>query len=107
MDLNLEIVLETNIIFVNGIASLVKISKNLEFTMVKYVDNLKKKLAKYLRKVLNLFWKIGLIVATTMMDRIFELLRGGLPFRFNPNTSSAYEHVLKNKQHICFIKEQW
>ena len=50
MDLNLEIVLETNIIFVNGIASLVKISKNLEFTMVKYVDNLKKKTSQIFKK---------------------------------------------------------
>jgi hypothetical protein len=106
MELNKNVTLGIDIMFVNGLAFFVSPYRKVKFTMVEYIPRrLHPILVKYLKQVFYVYTTHGFKVEAALMDREFECLRSDIP-EVNLNTTSASEHVPDIEQQIRLIKER-
>jgi hypothetical protein len=75
LDLNRDVTLTADVMFVDGIPFLMTNSRNIKFNTSEYVPQRTKPiLIKSLNKVLNIYHKRGFKVITTLMDNEFAPL---------------------------------
>jgi hypothetical protein len=106
LDLNRDVTLTADVMFVNGTPFLVTNSRKINVTTSEYVPwRTKHILIKSLKKVLNIYHKVGFKVITTLMDNDFAPLRDDLP-EVNLNSTATDEHVTEIERHIRVRKER-
>jgi hypothetical protein len=106
LDLDKDVTLTVNVMFVDGIPFLVTNSRKIKFTTSEYVPRRTKPiLITSSKKVLNIYHKPGFKVVTTLMDNEFAPLKDDLP-EINLNSTAADEHVSKIERQIHVIKER-
>jgi hypothetical protein len=77
IDLNKDVTLAADVMFVCGLGFMVSTSRKLKFTTIEHVPRRTKPiLVKSLNKVLNIYNSRGFKVVTSLMDREFEPLQG-------------------------------
>jgi acetolactate synthase regulatory subunit len=105
INLNKNITLTVDIMFVCGLPFMVSISRKIKFTTVGYLPGRKQPiLVNLLRKILRLYQHRGFKIETALMDRNFECLRDDTP-ELTLNTTAASEHVPDIERQIRVIKE--
>ena len=72
------VTLTADIMFVNGLAFFVILSRNIrlftaEFLSVRKAPQLKESL----KKIVNTYWRAGFMICSYLMDQEFEKLKGG------------------------------
>jgi hypothetical protein len=93
IDLNKDVTLAADVIFVCGLGFMVSTSRKLKFTTIEHVPRRTKPiLVKSLKKVFNIYNSRGFKVVTALMDREFEPLRSQIHGTIL-NTTAASEHV--------------
>jgi hypothetical protein len=106
LDLNRDVTLTADVMFVDGIPFPVTNSRNIKFTTSEYVPRRTKPiLIKLLKKFLNIYHKRGFKVITTLMDNEFAPLKDDLP-EINLNSTAADEHVSEIERQTRVIKER-
>jgi hypothetical protein len=108
LDLNREVTIAADVLFVNGMPFVTSISRKIKFTTIEYVMSRKEPdLINSLVKVVTLYKARGLNPSTALMDREFECLRNKLLLHgMNLNTTAASEHVPDIERQIRTIKER-
>jgi hypothetical protein len=108
LDLNKDLTVAADIMFVNGMPFVTSISRNVKFTTIEYVTSRSKKnLVKSLLKIISLYKSRGFAPSTALMDREFECLRLELLTHVvNLNTTAASKHVPDIERQIRLIKER-
>jgi hypothetical protein len=107
IDLNKEITLAANILFVNGMPFVMSMSRKIKFATMEYVSSRSEpNLIRSLLKIIKLYKARGFDPRTALMDRefeclCFELLGHGV----NLNTTAANAHIPDIERHIRLIKE--
>ena len=92
-----DIVLTADVMFVNGIAFLVTLSRGIRLYTTEHLPNRKKdQLARSLSRITNLYARGGFCVRTIMMDMDFEKVieQEGIEL-LDINTTATREHVCK------------
>lgn len=97
-----------DIMFVNGIAFLVTISRNIKFGTIKAIPNqTMATLLKGIQKVMQLYKCGGFKIVMTLTDGQFEPLRGDLAgWGITLNEAARDEHVGEIEHYIQTIKER-
>jgi hypothetical protein len=104
IDINKEVTLAADVMFVDGLPFLVSTSRKIKFTTTEYVPRRTNPiLVKSLKKILSLYSNHGFKVTTALMDREFESLRDDLPGLLL-NTTAASEHVPDIERQIRVMK---
>jgi hypothetical protein len=108
LDLNKDVTMAADVMFVNGLPFVTTISRKIKFTTIEYVTNRSEpNLIKLLLKIISLYKARGFNPSTAFMDREFECLRLDLmSHRVNLNTTAASEHVPDIERQIRLIKER-
>jgi hypothetical protein len=105
IDLNKEITLAADVLFVNGMPFVTSLSRKVKFATMEYISE--PKLIKSLLKIVKLNKARGFEPHAALMDREFECLHIELlGHGVNLNITSASEHVPDIERHIRLIKEQ-
>ena len=82
------------IVFFNGMAFLVIISRHVKFTTVKYLGNRTTgNISKSLENINDVYYTHGMYVETLYMYRYFEKIIIIIPVISTFNTTASYEHV--------------
>ncbi len=103
---NRTVWLAGDVMFVNGIAFVVTVSRGLKFITAHHLPSREAKdLADSIRETIKIYQRGGFKVQTLLMDWEFEKIRSLLP-EVLVNTTSAGEHVGEVERHIRTIKEQ-
>jgi hypothetical protein len=106
IDLNKDVTLAADVMFVCGLGFMVSTSRKLKFTIIEHVPRRTKPiLFKSLNKVFNIYNSRGFKVVTALMDREFEPLRSQIHGTIL-NTTAASEHVPEIERQIHVIKER-
>jgi hypothetical protein len=93
MDLDKNITIAADVMFVNGPPFVVNFSGKVKFTTMEYVHwRLQHIIVTSQKKIFNIYKSHSLKVETTLMDREFVYIRADIP-KFNLNTTSTSEHV--------------
>ena len=102
------VTLTADVMFVNGIAFLVSISRGIRFYTCEHVPNRKaKQLAHSLRRIVNLYARGGYRVRTIMMDMEFEKVKDQEGMELvDVNTTAARENVGEIERGIRYLKER-
>ena len=89
------VTLTADVMFVNGIAFLVSLSRGIRMYTCEHVPNRKaKQLSRSLRRIINLYARGGFKVRTIMMDVEFEKVKDQEGMELvDVNTTAAREHV--------------
>ena len=99
-------VLTADVVFINQLAFVVTLSGKLCFGTIQYVRSRKaSSLVKALNKVITLYTTRGLNLASLLMDREFECLKGKIQTLVN--TTAADEHVPEIERRNRVIKERF
>jgi hypothetical protein len=108
IDLNKEITLAADILFVNGMPFVTSLSRKIKFATMEYVSSRSEpNLIRSLLKIIKLYRARGFDPRIALMDREFECLRiEQLGHGVNLNTTDASEHVPDIERHIRLIKER-
>jgi hypothetical protein len=108
LDLNKDVTMAADIMFVNGLPFVTTIFREIKFTTIEYVTNRSEpNLIKPLFKNISLYKTRGFNPSTALMDREFECLRLELlSHGVNLNTTAASEHVPDIERQIRLIKER-
>jgi hypothetical protein len=107
LDLNKDVTLTADVMFVDNIPFLLTNSRKIKFTPSEYVARRTKPiLIKSLKKVLNIYHKRGFKVVTTIMDNEFAPLRDDLP-EVNLNSTAADVHVTEIERQIRVLTERF
>jgi hypothetical protein len=108
IDLNKEITLAADILFVYGMPFVTILSRKIKFATMEYVSSRSEpNLIKSLLKIVKLYKARGFEPRTALMDREFECLRvESLGHGVNLNTTADSEHVPDIERHIRLIKER-
>jgi hypothetical protein len=95
LDLNKDLTVAADIMFVNGLPFVTSISRKVKFTTIEYITTWSEpNLIKSLLKIVSLYKARGFTPSTALMDREFEFLRLELlTHGVNLNTAAASEHV--------------
>jgi hypothetical protein len=105
IDLNKDVTLAADVMFVCGLGFMVSTSRKLKFTTIEHVPHrTKPMLVKSLNKVFNIYNSRGFKVVTALMDREFEPLWSQIHGTIL-NTTAASEHVPEIERQIRVIKE--
>jgi hypothetical protein len=107
MDLNTEVIMAADVMFVNGMPFVTTLSPKIKFSTLEYVPSWSEpNLIKSLLKIISLYKARGFQHNTALMDRKFECVRLELLGNgVNLNTTTASEHVPDIERHIRIIKE--
>jgi hypothetical protein len=106
IDLNKDVTLAGDVMFVCGLGFMVSTSRKLKFTTIEHVPRRTKPiLVKSLNKVFNIYNSRGFKVVTALMDREFEPIRSQIHGTIL-NTTAASEHVPEIERQIRAIKER-
>jgi hypothetical protein len=108
LDLNKDVTMAADIMFVNGLPFVTTISRTIKFTTIEYVKNRSEpNIIKSLLKIISLYKARGFNPSTALMDREFECLRLELlSHGLNLNITAASEHVPDIERQIWLIKER-
>jgi hypothetical protein len=108
LDLNKELTVAADLMFVNGLPFVTSISRNVKFTTIEYVTSKSEpNLIKSLLKIVSLYKAKGFNPSTALMDREFECIRLQLlSHGVNLNTTATSDHVPDIERQIRFIKER-
>ena len=103
-----EITLCVDLMYVNKVPLLVRLSRNIKFGMMEAVTDRKEaSLLKCIKGVVALYRMAGFRVTVALMDGKFVPLRGGLAeLGLRLNETSRDEHVGDIEWYICTIKER-
>jgi hypothetical protein len=103
-----NITLCADIMYVNGIAMLVTVSRNIRFATVEALSNRKAPtIEKAIKAVKSVYLRSGFKITTALMDGEFETLRENLlDMRIQLNTTGRDEHVGDIERFIRTIKER-
>ena len=103
-----DIVLTADVMFVNGIAFLVTLSRGIRLYTTEHLTNRKKdQLARSLNRITNLYARGGFRVRTIMMDMEFEKVKEQEGMELvDVNTTAAREHVGEIERGIRYLKER-
>jgi hypothetical protein len=105
MDLNRDVTLTTDVMFVSRFGFLVSAAQKLKFATIEHVPHRTKPiLIKSLKKMFNIKKYRGFKVSTALMDNEFEPLRNDIKCTIM-NTTASSEHVPKIVDQIRVIKE--
>jgi hypothetical protein len=106
IDINKEVTLAADVMFVDGLPFLSSTSHNMKFTTTEYVPRRTNPiLIKSLNKILSLYSNRGFKVTTALVDRGFESLQDDLTGLLL-NTTAASEHVPNIEHQIRVMKER-
>jgi hypothetical protein len=107
LDLNKDLTVAADIMFVNGPPFVTSISRKVKFITIEYVTSRSEtNLVKSLLKIISLYKTRGFTPSTALMDREFECLRLELlTHGVNINTTAASEHVPDIERQIRLIEE--
>jgi hypothetical protein len=108
MDLNKEVIMAADVMFVNGMLFVTTLSRKIKFSTIEYVPSRSEpNLIKSLLKIITLYKARGFQHNTALMDQKFEFLRLELLGHVvNLNTTTASKHVPDIERHIRLIKER-
>ena len=102
---NKTVTLAADVFFVDGIAFLLMVSRNINFITAKHVaTRTAKSLSKHLDRVIQVYTRACFSVSTILMDRKFEKVKNELVLVVC-NTTGAKEHVSEAERSIRTIKE--
>ena len=100
------VTITADVMFINGIAFLVTLSRKLKFRTVEFVPKrTAKTLAKHLTKVLMLYARGGFIVNLALMDKEFDAVKEHVPY-LQVNTTAAREHTGEIERDIQQLKDR-
>ncbi len=103
---NKSVTLAADVFFVDGIAFLLMVSRNIKFITAEHVASCTaKSLSKHMDCVIQVYTQAGFSVRTILMDGEFEKVKNELPLVVC-NTTAAKEHVSDAEHSICTIKER-
>jgi hypothetical protein len=103
---NKTVTLAANVFFVDGIAFLLTVSRNIKFIMAKHVaTHTAKSLSKHLDCIIQVYMRAGFSVRTISMDGEFEKVKNELALVVC-NTTVVKEHVSEAERSIRTIKER-
>jgi hypothetical protein len=106
LDLNKDVTLTADVMFVDGLGFLTTTSRKIKFTTSEYVQKqIKAVFINSLKKVFDIYTQRGFTLRTALMDREFECLRDDIR-GVTLNTTAASEHVPNIERQICVIKER-
>ena len=98
--------LVANVMFVNNIPFLVTLSHGIKFVTAEHVKSTTaKQLAKSIKRVMQLYGRVGMVVQTVLMDMEFDKTVDGLSDKTVVNTFAAREHVAETERQIRTTKE--
>ena len=102
------VTLTADVMFINGIAFLVSLSRGIRLYTCEHVPNRKaKQLAKSLRRIVNLYARGVFTVRTIMMDTYFEKVKEQKGMELvDVNTTAARKHVGEIKRGVRYLKER-
>jgi hypothetical protein len=107
MKLHKYVTLVADVMFVNGIAFLVTMSRGIKFITAEHIPTrTAKQLSKSLKRIMQLYSRGGMVVQTILMDMEFDKTVEPLMVEVTVNTSAAREHVAKIEQSIRTVKER-
>jgi hypothetical protein len=108
LDLNKDLTVAADIMFVNGMPFVTSISRKVKFTTIEYITTRSEtNLVKSLLKIVSLYKARGFTPSTALMDREFECLcLEILTHVVNLNTTAASEHVPDIEWKLRLIKER-
>jgi hypothetical protein len=93
-------------VFVDGIAFLLTVSRQIKFITVEHVATCTaKSLSKHLARVVQVYTRAGFSVRTFLLDREFKKVEAEMP-NVVCNTTATKEHVSEAKHSICTLKER-
>jgi hypothetical protein len=102
---NKTVTLAADVFFVDGIAFLLTVSRNIKLISTEHVaSHTAKSLSKHMDRVIQVYMQAGFSVRTILMDREFEKVKNELPLVVC-NTTAAKEHMSKVEHSIRTIKE--
>jgi hypothetical protein len=106
MDINKEITITADVMFIDGLGFMITSSRGVKFTASEYIPTRSKSnLANSLKKVFKIYTQRGFTIQNALMDREFECLRDNLR-GITLNTTAASEHVPEIERQIRVIKER-
>jgi hypothetical protein len=106
VDRNKIVPLAVDIFFMDGIAFLLTVLRQIKFiTAEHFATRTAKSLTRHLEQVVQVYARAGFNVRTILMDGKFEKVKDELP-SLVCNTTAAKEHVSKAERSIRTIKEQ-
>jgi hypothetical protein len=106
LDLNKEITITADVMFVDGLGFMVTNSRGVKFTTSEYGPTRSKaNITNSLKKFFGIYTQRGFTIQTVLMDREFECLCDNLR-GITLNTTVASEHVPEIERQIRVIKEK-
>jgi hypothetical protein len=106
LDLNKDVTLTADVMFVDGLGFLNTASRKIKFATSKYVPKSNKAvLVNSLKKCVDIYTQWGFTIRMVSMNREFEYLCGGIR-GVTLDTTAAIEHVPGIKCQICVIKKR-
>jgi hypothetical protein len=108
LDLNKDLTVAADIMFVNGLPFVTLILRKVKFTTIEYITTRSEtNLVKSLLNIISPYKARGFTPSTALLDREFECLRLELlTHGVNLNTTAASEHVPDIERQIRLIKER-
>jgi hypothetical protein len=102
---NKMVTLAADVFFMDGIAFLITVSRQIKFIMAEHVTTCTdKSISKHMQRVIQVYARAGFNVHTVLMDGEFGKVKEKLPLLVC-NMMAGKEHVSKAKQNIWTIKE--
>ena len=100
------LMLTVDVFFVDGIAFLLTLSRQIQFFTVEHAPKrTAKQLVIHLKRVLQVYNRAGFTVRYVLMDREFEKVKNELP-SVVINTTATKEHVSEAKRKIHVVTER-
>ncbi len=102
---NKTVMLAADVFFVDGIAFLLRVSKNIKFITAEHVASCTaKSLTKHMDRVIQVYTRACFSVRIILMDGEFEKVKNELPLVVS-NTTAVKEHVSDAEHSIRTLKE--
>jgi hypothetical protein len=100
------VTLAADLFFVDGIAFLINVSRQIKFITAEHVPTrtAKSLLSKHMQQVIQMYARAGFNVRTALMNKEFKKVKNKLQLLVC-NTMAAKEHMRKDKWNILTIKE--
>jgi hypothetical protein len=106
VDLNKNVTITADVIFVGGLGFMITSSRNIKFTTTEYVAKRSKaNLVNSFKKVFQIYNQRGFNIQTALMDRELECLRDDIRGVIL-NTTATSEHVPEIERQIRVVKER-
>ena len=100
------VTITADVIFVSGMPFLLTFSRKIKFWTAQFMPKRTAiLLAKFLKKVLILYARVGFIVKLSLMEKEFDVVKKHLPF-LEVNTTAAREHVAEIERELWKITER-